>query len=136
VSVDGNDVLVVRKAVHEAVERARTDRQPSLLDIKSYRLKGHSVVDPDRYRPDDYLKEIRAQDPVLRFADRLGQAGILDESELDDIEQEVEREVDAAVEFADESREPEPQRLFEFSYASAVPNQPDWLPGHEPWVAR
>jgi pyruvate dehydrogenase E1 component alpha subunit len=136
VSVDGNDVLVVREAVHEAVERARTDRQPSLLDIKSYRLKGHSVVDPDRYRPDDYLKEIRAQDPVLRFADRLGKAGILDESELDDIEQEVEREVDAAVEFADESREPEPQRPFEVSYARAVPNQPDWLPGHEPWVAR
>ena len=56
VEVDGNDVLTVRDAVREAVERARTERMPTLMNIKSYRLKGHSVVDPDRYRSEEYLR--------------------------------------------------------------------------------
>jgi pyruvate dehydrogenase E1 component alpha subunit len=134
--VDGNDPLVVRDAVREAVERARQERQPSLLDIKSFRLKGHSVVDPDRYRSEDYLNEIRAHDPLLRFADRLKQTGVVDGSGLDDLEEEIDREVQGAVEFADESREPDPQKLFEFSYATEVPNQPGARPGQEPWIAR
>src|SRR6202158_3237012 len=75
VEVDGNDVLTVRDAVREAVERARTKRVPSLMNIKSYRLKGHSVVDPDRYRSPEYLQEIRAQDPVARMEDRLKHMG-------------------------------------------------------------
>ena len=59
IEVDGNDVVAVRDATREACDRARTDKAPSLLDIKSFRLKGHSVVDPDRYRKDDYLQQIR-----------------------------------------------------------------------------
>jgi pyruvate dehydrogenase E1 component alpha subunit len=133
--VDGNDPLVVRDAVRDAVERARKDRQPSLLDVKSYRLKGHSVVDPDRYRSEEYLNEIRSHDPVLRFADRLKQGGAIDDAGLEEIEADVEREVQAAVEFADESREPDPHKLFEFSYATQVANQPGSLPGQEPWIA-
>jgi pyruvate dehydrogenase E1 component alpha subunit len=134
VEVDGNDVLTVRDAVHEAVERARTQRSPSLMNIKSYRLKGHSVVDPDRYRSEDYLKEIRAQDPLAHLAERLKQSGVVDDEALADIDEEVEREVQAAVEFADESPEPNPEKLFEFSYATEVANQPSALPGQDPWV--
>ncbi|HEY0580790.1 MAG TPA: pyruvate dehydrogenase (acetyl-transferring) E1 component subunit alpha [Chloroflexota bacterium] len=134
VEVDGNDVLAVRDATREAVERARTERIPTLMNIKSYRLKGHSVVDPDRYRPDDYLQEIRLQDPLARLAERLKQAKIVDDDELARIDEEVEREVEAAVEFAEESAEPNPDKLFEFSYATAVPNQPTALPGQEPWA--
>jgi pyruvate dehydrogenase E1 component alpha subunit len=111
VEVDGNDVVATRDATREAVERARKERIPSLLDIKSFRLKGHSVVDPDRYRQDTYLQQIRSQDPLLRLADRLKQQGAFD----------------------DESPEPDPNKLFEFSYATEVPNQPSALPGQEPW---
>jgi pyruvate dehydrogenase E1 component alpha subunit len=135
VQVDGNDVLVVRDAVREAVERARKDHTPSLLDIKSYRLKGHSVVDPDRYRTEDYLKQIRAQDPISHFGERLKQAGLADDKALEKIEETVDRDVSAAVEFAEQSPEPNPDKLFEFSYATEVPNQPAALPGGEPWVA-
>jgi pyruvate dehydrogenase E1 component alpha subunit len=134
VEVDGNDVLTVRDAVREAVERARTERMPTLMNIKSYRLKGHSVVDPDRYRSAEYLKEIRAQDPLARLADRLKQSGVVDDDALADIDEEVEREVNAAVEFAEESPEPNPEKLFEFSYATEVANQPSALPGQEPWA--
>jgi len=133
VEVDGNDVVTVRDATREAVERARTDHTPSLLDIKSFRLKGHSVVDPDRYRTSDYLQQIRSQDPLARMAQSITQRGILDEDGMAQLEEEIDREVAAAVEFADESPEPDPHKLFEFSYATEVPNQPSALPGQDPW---
>ena len=134
VEVDGNDVLTVRDAIREAVERARSEHIPTLMNIKSYRLKGHSVVDPDRYRPEEYLKEIRAQDPIAHLASQLKQAGVADDDRLQQIEDDVEREVQAAVEFADDSPEPRPEKLFEFSYATEVPNQPSFLPGQDPWA--
>jgi len=133
VEVDGNDVLTVRDAVHDAVERARTKRMPTLMNIKSYRLKGHSVVDPDRYRSADYLKEIRAQDPLAHLAERLKSSGAVDDEGLAETDEEVEREVNAAVEFAEDSPEPSPDKLFEFSYATPVANQPSALPGQAPW---
>ena len=115
------------------LKRARSERTPTLMNIKSYRLKGHSVVDPDRYRADEYLRRIRAEDPLLRTANRLKEAGTVDDDGLAQLDAEVEREVEAAVEFADESPEPNPEKLFEFSYATPGPNQPSALPGQDPW---
>jgi pyruvate dehydrogenase E1 component alpha subunit len=132
--VDGNDVLTVRDATRAAVERARKDRMPSLLDVKSFRLRGHSVVDPDRYRDQSYLDEIRSQDPLLRLGARLKADGVLNDEALDELEADIDREVQAAVEFADESPEPDPAKLFEFSYATEVANQPNALPGQVPWA--
>jgi pyruvate dehydrogenase E1 component alpha subunit len=103
------------------------------MNIKSYRLKGHSVVDPDRYRSEEYVQRIRAEDPLARLAQQLTESGTADENTLTQIEAEVEREVEAAVEFAEESPEPDPQKLFEFSYATEVPNQPFAVPGQDPW---
>jgi pyruvate dehydrogenase E1 component alpha subunit len=133
VEVDGNDPVVVRDAVREAVERARSERIPTLMNIKSFRLKGHSVVDPDRYRSAEYLQMIRSQDPLLHLKQRLKHERFADDDALGQIEAEVEQEVQAAVEFADESPEPNPEKLFEFSYATEVPNQPHALPGQHPW---
>lgn len=134
VEVDGNDVLAVRDSVREAVERARSEHIPTLMNLASYRMKGHSVVDPDRYRSEDYLRQIRAADPIHTLAEQLRKQGAADEDALEQIDAEVERQVDAAVEFADESPEPNPDKLFEFSYATEVPNQPSALPGQEPWL--
>jgi pyruvate dehydrogenase E1 component alpha subunit len=134
VEVDGNDVLAVRDAMREAVERARSEHVPTLMNIKSFRLKGHSVVDPDRYRSAEYIKEIRAQDPVLHLAEQLKESGSMDDDALENLDEEVQREVDAAVQFADESPEPNPTKLFEFSYATEVANQPAALPGQDPWA--
>ena len=106
VEVDGNDVLTVRDAVREAVERARSERIPTLMNIKSFRLKGHSVVDPDRYRSDEYLREIRAQDPLAHLAERLKEGGLMDDESLAQLDEDVDREVLAAIKFADESPEP------------------------------
>ncbi len=133
VRADGNDVLTVRRAVSEAVERARTERVPTLLDLHSYRLKGHSVVDPDRYRSEEYLQRIRAEDPLSRFAAALADAGVVDDAAQQKIEEEVDAAVAAAVDFAEGSAEPDAAKLFEFSYATPVPNQPSALPGEPPW---
>jgi pyruvate dehydrogenase E1 component alpha subunit len=133
VEVDGDDVLAVRDATHEAVERARGEHTPTLMNLKSYRLRGHSVVDPDRYRSEDYLRRIRSLDPVKNLADELRDRHGVDSRTLDQLDDEVERVVDAAVEFADDSPEPNPEKLFEFSYATEVPNQPSALPGRTQW---
>jgi pyruvate dehydrogenase E1 component alpha subunit len=79
------------------------------------------------------LRTIRAQDPLLLLEKRLKDQHAVDDDALAQIDAEVERTVDAAVEFADESPEPNPEKLFEFSYATEVPNQPAALPGQPPW---
>jgi pyruvate dehydrogenase E1 component alpha subunit len=130
---DGTDVLVVREVTRQAVERARSERVPSLLEFVSPRLRGHSVVDPDRYRPESVLSRVRAADPLPRFAAALREIGLLDDAARERIEREVEAEVQRAVEFADSSPAPDPGKLFEFSYATPVANEPRFLPGERPW---
>jgi pyruvate dehydrogenase E1 component alpha subunit len=131
--VDGNDPLATRDAVRDALDRARSEHVPTLLDVHSFRLKGHSVVDPDRYRAREYLDRIRTEDPVAAFAERLMDAGLLDQAQLRSLDEEVEAEIEDAVQFADASPEPDPDRLFEYSYATPVANQPSALPGEAPW---
>jgi len=73
--VDGDDVLAVRDAARAALHRARTERQPGLLETVSYRLRGHSVVDPARYRSKEESERLRGLDPVPAFRARLIEAG-------------------------------------------------------------
>src|SRR3954454_11511965 len=75
--VDGSDVVAVRDAAHAAVERARAEGKPFLLETISPRLKGHSVVDPARYRPPEEKDALKAAGPLARLAMELEQAGIL-----------------------------------------------------------
>lgn len=115
--VDGDDPLAVRDAMHRAAELARTQHEPSLIETVSYRFRGHSVVDPDRYRPKDEVAKGREHDPISIFADRLKAAGLIDDNGLKDIEKRVEREVDDAVRFADESPDPPVDELMDYIYA-------------------
>jgi TPP-dependent pyruvate/acetoin dehydrogenase alpha subunit len=89
--VDGNDVLAVREAAREAVERARSGRGPTLLEAKTYRHKGHSRVDPGKYRPPEEVEEWLGRDPLPRFAERLDQAAV------ERIRARVEAEVELAL---------------------------------------
>src|SRR5919202_951298 len=78
--VDGNDVLTVRDAARRAVDRARQEKLPTLLECISYRMRGHSVVDPNRYRPKDEMEQVVAADPVKALRRQLLEAGIVDEN--------------------------------------------------------
>ena len=70
--VDGNDVLAVRDAARAALERARGEHQPMLLETVSYRLRGHSVVDPAKYRNEQDAEQARREDPLPAFRDPAG----------------------------------------------------------------
>jgi pyruvate dehydrogenase E1 component alpha subunit len=131
--VDGNDLLAVRDAARRAVERARSESLPTLLEAVSFRMRGHSVVDPARYRSKQEVEQGRAQDPVAAFRARLIAEGILSEEEVAALEDEVEKELQQAIEFADASPDPTVEELFDDVYATPVPNAPRALPGDPDW---
>jgi pyruvate dehydrogenase E1 component alpha subunit len=126
--VDGNDVLAVRDAASRLVEQARGSGQPSLLEAVSHRLKGHSVVDPAKYRSQESVEQARAADPVAAFRARLIEAGVLDEDGAAEIERSAQAEADAAVAFADDSPHPDVSTLFDYTYATPVANDSRRLP--------
>jgi len=132
VRVDGDDPVAVRDAAREALRQAREERRPSLLEAVSHRLRGHSVVDPARYRSREETERLRKLDPVPAFRAKLLDEGVLDEESAAEIDREVEAIVDAAVEFADNSPDPTPDELFAHSYATPVPGMPTQLPGDPP----
>jgi len=117
VVVDGNDVLAVYKATRKAVERARNGEGPTLIECKTYRHKGHSRVDPARYRPRKEVEEWLAKDPIKRFKERLLQTKTLAETDFKQIEKEISAEIDEAVKFAVESPYPAPEEALEDVYA-------------------
>ncbi|GCF08187.1 pyruvate dehydrogenase (acetyl-transferring) E1 component subunit alpha [Dictyobacter arantiisoli] len=116
--VDGNDVLAVRDAVRRAVKVAREEHEPYIVEAVSFRHRGHSVIDPDRYRDQEVVKHGRSFDPVPAFAKRLLDAHVLDENELNALEEQVEQTVNEAVSFAEESPFPPVESLFDDIYAS------------------
>ena len=127
--VDGDDVLGVRDATSAALERARTAREPGLIEATSFRLRGHSVVDPARYRSTEDTVLAQSSDPVPAFRARLMATGVMDAAEATAIDEAADEQVTAAVHFADESPDPTPDQLFAYVYATSVPHAPDALPG-------
>ena len=117
IAVDGNDVLAVYEAALKAVERARKGEGPTLIECKTYRHKGHSRVDPARYRPKEEVEEWLAKDPIKRFKEKLLQEGAITEAEIQQIENEVAAEIEEAVKFAMESSYPEPEEALDDVYA-------------------
>jgi len=117
VMVDGNDVLVVYEAARTAVERARAGKGPTLIECKTYRHKGHSRVDSGKYRPKEEVEEWLGKDPIKRFRQAMLGNGILTQTELEHVEQEVADEVADAVKFALDSPYPEGKEALENVYA-------------------
>jgi len=117
VVVDGNDVLAVYEATQKAVERARKGDGPTLIECKTYRHKGHSRVDPARYRPKDEVEEWLAKDPIKRFKERLLDTNTLARAEIQQIEREVSAEIEEVVKFAMESPYSAPGEALQDVYA-------------------
>jgi len=117
VVVDGNDVLAVHEVTQEAVERARKGEGPTLIECKTYRHKGHSRVDPARYRPKEEVEEWLAKDPIKRLKEELLQTDTLTEAEIRQIEKKVSAEIEEAVKFAMESPYPAPEEALQDIYA-------------------
>jgi len=111
--VDGMDVLAVRKAAIKAVERARDGEGPYILEMKTYRYRGHSMSDPAKYRTREEVQDMREHhDPIERLKKKLIDGGHADEAMLKKIETEVREIVNDSAEFAQNSPEPDPKELW------------------------
>jgi pyruvate dehydrogenase E1 component alpha subunit len=119
--VDGMDVLAVREAALRAVERARKNYLPTLLEVRTYRFMGHSMSDPGNYRTRAEIERHQERDPLKLFSASLKEEGVISESELKQIDTEVRAEVEQAVRFAEESPQPAPEELFTNIYANPIP---------------
>jgi len=111
--VDGMDVLAVREAGREAVDHARSGEGPYVLEMKTYRYRGHSMSDPAKYRTREEVDDVREHnDPLKRCEKRIFDAGFADEDALKAIDKEIKAIVKEAAEFAQESPEPAPEELY------------------------
>jgi pyruvate dehydrogenase E1 component alpha subunit len=117
-TVDGMDVLAVHEATERAVQRARSEKLPTLLEVRTYRFMGHSMSDPihGHYRTREEVEEQKRLDPIPGLFHRLESEGYLSQSDLAALDAEVVAEVEDAVSFADQSPDPDPAELWTHVY--------------------
>jgi pyruvate dehydrogenase E1 component alpha subunit len=114
---EGDDVLRVRERIAIALERARTTGQPTLIEVITYRFRGHSMSDPATYRTKEEVEEWKKRDPVPVARERLKSDFGVSEDELISLEASVKAEVQEAVRFAEESPPADPEHLWDYVYA-------------------
>ena len=117
-TVDGNDFSAVAEAVDRAVSRARGGDGPSLIESLTYRWRGHSRSDRNRYRTKEEITAWQEKDPILRMSNMLTEHGIVDAERIMEIESEVEQIIEAAITFAMESPDPVQADATKYVYAS------------------
>lgn len=118
--VDGMDVLAVREATQRAVERARKEYLPTLLEVRTYRFMGHSMSDPGNYRTRAEIELHQERDPIKLFAASLKKEDVLTDADFEEIEAKVKEQVDRSIQFAEDSPLPDPAELFTDIYANPI----------------
>jgi TPP-dependent pyruvate/acetoin dehydrogenase alpha subunit len=113
ITIDGNDLLLVYETAREAVARARAGKGPTLLELLTYRITGHSRRDPCLYQPEEERKQALANEPIGRFAKYLLSKKLADQQALDGVAESVKQEVEAAVTKAMADPEPRPEDALE-----------------------
>ena len=115
--VDGNDVFAVYKAVRVAAQRARAGQGPTLIESYTYRYKGHSKSDQNRYRTRDEIREWQQRDPIQHYSSFLTTQGIMSQEEIQQAEVAAYQAIEDAYQFALHSPDPDPEALLEGVYA-------------------
>jgi TPP-dependent pyruvate/acetoin dehydrogenase alpha subunit len=116
-SVDGMDVCAVETAAREAVAWIRAERRPLLFEARTYRLRAHSMYDPQLYRSRDEVLEWEQRGPLITLTQRLKAAGLMDEADFQRLQQQAEAEVADAMSFAEQSAFEPVEDLNRFVYA-------------------
>ncbi|MHB8571497.1 MAG: thiamine pyrophosphate-dependent dehydrogenase E1 component subunit alpha [Candidatus Dormibacteria bacterium] len=116
-SVDGLDVLEVYRVTRAAADRARAGEGPSLIELRTVRMTPHSSDDSDRYRSRELLAELRAMDPVQRFAQVAIEAGAITETGVEELRLQFKAEVDQAADEAEAAPFPDASQAFTRVYA-------------------
>lgn len=114
--VNGMDVLEVYEEVSNAVKRAREEGLPSLLEIRTYRYKGHSMSDPAKYRTKEELKEKMERDPILLLKARMLEEGLITDEEFKETDKDIKKRCSDSVKFAEESPVPPLEELHKDVY--------------------
>src|SRR5712692_1210862 len=125
IQVDGMNVREVLLRTSEMIEKVRTDSQPRFIEALCYRFKGHSVVDPDKYRSAEDKEKFRKADPIVFFEPELETSGLADEEYFKSVRVEVEAEVQEIIKFADESPDPKVEELYRYAYVGEWEDRPE-----------
>jgi pyruvate dehydrogenase E1 component alpha subunit len=113
VSINGNDLELMGKTTREAVARARSGGGPSFIEAQTYRFKGHSISDPAKYRLKDELDEAHRNDPIHIYENVLKSRGWIDDATIERMREEIRREVDESIAFAEQSEDPPLEAVYE-----------------------
>ena len=124
IQVDGMNVREVLLRTSEVVEKIRADSQPRFIEALCYRFKGHSVVDPDKYRSNEDKEKWRKADPIVAFEHELEKGGLADEEYFKTVRQEIDSEVQDIIKFADESPDPKVEDLYKYVYCGEWEESP------------
>jgi pyruvate dehydrogenase E1 component alpha subunit len=117
VTVDGNDLLAVYGAVKEAVGRARAGKGPSLIEAVTYRWRGHSKSDRQKYRTREEVKQWQNRDPITRLRDKLVEARLFSKADLDQLDAAAQETIESAVIVAEAAADPNPDTILDGVYA-------------------
>jgi TPP-dependent pyruvate/acetoin dehydrogenase alpha subunit len=120
ITVDGNDVVAVYRVCHEARERARNGGGPTLVECKTYRWYGHSEIDPAKYRKPEEVERWKARDPIPHMERYLRKQNLWSDEWKQQITNEINAEIDAAVAFAESSPYPEPEECLDHVYSFSI----------------
>jgi pyruvate dehydrogenase E1 component alpha subunit len=114
--IDGMSAEAVHEGVSRAVKRAREKGGPTLLEIKTYRYKGHSISDPQKYRTKEEVEEYKSKDPINALLKNIYDNGLASEEEIRQINERVDKAVDESVKFAEESPWPNDDEVLKDVY--------------------
>jgi pyruvate dehydrogenase E1 component alpha subunit len=119
--VNGMSVIDVHEAMLDAAEFCRSGKGPMFLEMKTYRYKGHSMSDPQKYRTREELAQYQEQDPIANLGHYAMERNLLTQAEIDDYEEKIKAEVEDSVKFAEESPFPDPSELYSDVYLTDYP---------------
>jgi dihydrolipoamide dehydrogenase len=125
IQIDGMNVREVLLKTSEIIEKTRKDSVPRFIESLCYRFRGHSVVDPDKYRSEEDKIKWRKTDPIVAFEHELEKSGLADEEYFKNVRVEVDNEVKDVIQFADESPDPNVEDLYKYTYAGQWDNRPE-----------
>lgn len=120
ITVDGNDVVAVYGAARQAIDRARSGGGPTLIECKTYRWYGHSEIDPAKYRSPEEVEYWKAKDPIPLMQHYLEKRGLWSEEWKQQVVEGINREIDEAVEFAENSPYPQPVEALDHVYSFSI----------------
>src|SRR5688572_19291401 len=131
--VNGMDLIAVRNVLGEAIDRARKEKRPTLIEAETYRYRGHSMSDPGKYRTKEEVEDMMKSDPIIQFGKRLMEQERFTQADLDALDKEILAQMDDAVAFVEASPDPTPESLYEdvyvkspYIHAKSAEKDPAW----------